>query len=131
MHVMDGNDSHAPAAPELAPTARGSVTTYDVFLSYSHRDREWVRERLLPRLRSAGVKVCIDEEDFEPGEYSVLSMQKAVMNSRRLLLVLTPAWVKSRWTAFEGVLAATANPLDAGSCRSCSRPASPRPTSRR
>ena len=109
---MDGKDSQSPAGPELAPAAGGGGTTYDVFLSYSHRDREWVKERLLPRLRSAGVKVCIDEEDFEPGEYSVLNMQKAVVNSRRLLLVLTPAWVESRWTAFEGVLAATANPVD-------------------
>lgn len=39
---------------------------YNVFLSYSDRDREWVIENLLPRLESYGdVKVCLHERDFQ------------------------------------------------------------------
>ena len=40
---------------------------YDVFISYSHRDKAWVRGELLPRLESAGLKVCVDYRDFRIG----------------------------------------------------------------
>ena len=33
---------------------------YDVFISYSHKDEEWVRNVLLPTLEKQGLKVCID-----------------------------------------------------------------------
>ena len=29
---------------------------YDVFISYSHRDRPWVQDELLPRLEKAGLR---------------------------------------------------------------------------
>ena len=32
---------------------------YDVFISYSHRDETWVRDWLLPRLYTSGLRVCI------------------------------------------------------------------------
>jgi len=34
--------------------------TYDLFISYSHADQEWVRGELLPRLEEAGLKVVVD-----------------------------------------------------------------------
>jgi hypothetical protein len=37
---------------------------YDVFISYSHKDQEWVRNILLPTLEKQGLKVCIDYRDF-------------------------------------------------------------------
>ena len=40
---------------------------YDVFISYSHTDRAWVWEELLPRLEQIGLRVCIDNRDFEIG----------------------------------------------------------------
>lgn len=39
--------------------------TFDVFISYSHADSEWVRGELLPRLEEAGLKVMIDHRDLE------------------------------------------------------------------
>ena len=33
---------------------------YDVFISYSHRDQEWVWSWLVPRLKDAGIRVCTD-----------------------------------------------------------------------
>ncbi|HSK77650.1 MAG TPA: toll/interleukin-1 receptor domain-containing protein [Thermoanaerobaculia bacterium] len=58
------------------------------------------------------MKVLIDKRDFLVGDYSVISMEKAVKCSRHTLAVLTPDWVESRWTAFESLLTTTANPLD-------------------
>ncbi len=41
--------------------------SYDIFISYSHLDSEWVKDWLVPRLEAAGLSVCIDYSDFEIG----------------------------------------------------------------
>ena len=63
---------------------------YDVFISYSHADRAWVWDELLPRLEGAGLRVCIDKRDFEIGVPSLVNMERAVDNSHHTLIVLTP-----------------------------------------
>jgi hypothetical protein len=84
--------------------------TYDVFISYSHADKAWVWGELLPRLDGAGLRVCIDDRDFEIGVSSLVNMERAVDNSRHTLIVLTPAWVESQWAEFESLLASTTDP---------------------
>ena len=85
-------------------------TSYDVFISYSHADATWVWEWLRPRLEAAGLRVCLDRRDFDVGVPSLENMERAVDHSRHTLLVLTPAWVDSEWTAFEELLTQTADP---------------------
>lgn len=80
---------------------------YDVFVSYSHHDRTWVVTELVPFLEQAGFKVMYDDL-FTAGVSSAVNMAQAVRESRRTLAVLTPDWVKSSWTGWEGLLAATA-----------------------
>ena len=84
--------------------------TYDVFISYSHKDGEWVRNTLLPRLEAVGLSVYIDYRDFVPGLPSLVNMENAVEHSRKTLIVLTPDWVKSEWTVFESLLIQTDDP---------------------
>lgn len=83
---------------------------YDVFISYSHRDSEWVRNWLLPRLEEAGLRACIDFRDFEVGVPSLVNMERAAERSRKTLLVLTPNWIESEWTNFEALLVQTGDP---------------------
>ncbi len=85
--------------------ADAELFPFDVFISYSSRDKEWVRGELLTRLEEAGVKVCIDFRDFQPGRSSLLNMQDAVRHSRRLLPILSPNWFASEWAFFEGLIA--------------------------
>src|SRR5215472_14614891 len=85
-------------------------SAYDVFISYSHTDEDWVRGQLLPWLERAGVKVIIDYRDFDIGIASIKNMERAVDNSRHTLVVLTPAWVNSEWAEFESLLISTADP---------------------
>ncbi|MEL7086611.1 MAG: TIR domain-containing protein, partial [Cyanobacteria bacterium J06597_1] len=85
---------------------------YDVFISYSHADKGWVRGELLTRLQNAGLKVCIDFEDFRPGAPSIKEMERAAMTSRKTLLVLTPNYVKSGWTEFERYLLQNQDPTN-------------------
>jgi hypothetical protein len=84
--------------------------TYDVFISYSHTDRAWVWDELLPRLEGAGLKVCIDDRDFEIGVPCMVNMERAVKNSCHTLIVMTPAWVESEWTDFESLMAGVIDP---------------------
>lgn len=85
-------------------------TPYDVFISYSHADATWVSDWLRPRLDAAGLHVCLDRRDFDVGVPTLVNMERAVDHSRHTLLVLTPAWVDSEWTAFEELLTQTADP---------------------
>lgn len=70
---------------------------YDVFISYHPRDGEWVWDWLLPRLEQAGLRVCIDQNCFQPGAPVATEIEQAVSESRRTLAVMTPAWVESQW----------------------------------
>ena len=104
-----------PPATVVAATAHGrgagaAAPGCDVFISYSHKDGDWVRNVLLPRLETAGLRVCVDFRDFEIGVPSIVNMERAVEQCRRTLLVLTPQWVASEWTAFESLMAQTADP---------------------
>ena len=64
--------------------------TYDVFISYSHADPDWVWKWLVPRLKAEGLNVCTDQESFDLGVPSLVNMENAVLASRHTLLVLTP-----------------------------------------
>jgi hypothetical protein len=82
---------------------------YDVFISYSHKDVAWVCDYLVPRLKEGGLNVCIDREAFDIGVPSLVNMENAVTASRHTLLVLTPNWMASEWTAFEHLLSRHTN----------------------
>jgi hypothetical protein len=83
---------------------------YDVFVSYSHRDTEWVVESLISRLEKHGFRVLVDYRDFIGGDFSIRQMERAVLDSKRVLLVLTPDYVGSEWAEFENVMARTLDP---------------------
>jgi len=85
-------------------------STYDVFISYSSKDADWVRGTLLPALEGAGLRVYIDFRDFEIGTPSLINMERGVEQSRHTLVVLTPNWINSEWTEFESLLVGTADP---------------------
>lgn len=84
---------------------------YDVFISYSHADQDWVWNWLIPRLKAEGLILCTDQESFDIGVPSLVNMENAVLASRHTLLVLTPAYMNSQWTLYEQILAQTQDPI--------------------
>lgn len=84
-----------------------SPHAYDVFVSYRHQDPDgpWVRERLVPGLRAAGLAVFLDVDSFRLGVPLVLEMARGVEQSRYTLAVLSPAYLASNFTELESVLA--------------------------
>jgi len=87
---------------------------YDVFVSYSHKDREWVQKWLLPKLESAGVRVFIDFRDLKLGAPLITELERAIARSRVTLLVLTPDYLASEWTMFENLVSSQSFRGDAG-----------------
>lgn len=97
--------------PSSSPQKQTNILSqYDIFISYSHLNQTWVWQWLLPRLEKAGVTVCIDHACFEPGAPILAEIERAILNSRKTLVVLTPAYLKSEWAELENVLVATLDP---------------------
>jgi hypothetical protein len=103
-------EADAPTAVPTTSPATQDDFRYDAFISYSSKDKAWVRGTLLPSLERAGLRVCIDYRDFELGVPSLVNIESAIQQSRKTLLVLTPNWVASQWTDFEGLLVQTLDP---------------------
>jgi hypothetical protein len=93
----------------MSPASRRRFP-YDVFVSYSHRNQDWVRGWLVPQLKHAGLRVCIDHESFALGAPIITEIERAVLQSRKTLLVLTPEYMQSGWTEFENLLVQTSDP---------------------
>ena len=101
-----------PQSPSTIPQLKNDASSfkYDVFISYSHVNEDWVEHTLLKTLEDAGLRACIDFRDFAIGRPAIINMQDAAMQSRHTILVMTEAWIKSEWTLFESLLTRTKDP---------------------
>lgn len=86
------------------------MATCDVFISYSHKDRAWVENTVVPRLEKLGFTILVDFRDFRTGSLGIDEMARAVEDCRHVLLVLTPDYVRSDWSHFENAMAQAADP---------------------
>ncbi|MEQ8767901.1 MAG: toll/interleukin-1 receptor domain-containing protein [Planctomycetota bacterium] len=73
---------------------------YDVFLSYSMKDRAWVSE-FAQALRDAGVTAWFDVAELMPGTRWKDEVEEALRASRFLVVILSPESVDSPWVFFE------------------------------
>jgi hypothetical protein len=82
----------------------------DIFVSYSHRQGEWVWDRLLPVLEAGGATVHIDRERFTAGK-AVLPQMDAVQDAAAIsLLVLSPEYLGSDYCRREMLRALASDP---------------------
>ena len=56
------------------------------------------------------LKICIDRTCFAPGASILQEMERAVLQSRKTAVVLSPNYLASQWAEFEQVLAQTLDP---------------------
>ena len=73
---------------------------YDVFISYSHDDFDWV-SRFAERLESEGLRVARDEVVLKPGDVLTHAIEQAIRDSAHGILVFSPASVASGWVQQE------------------------------
>jgi len=83
---------------------------YDVFISYSSHDKQWVRNDLLIRIEQTGLRAFIDFRDFKRGAPSIKEMERGVATCRKTLLVLSPAYIESGWCEIENIMLQTLDP---------------------
>ncbi|XP_062579626.1 interleukin-1 receptor accessory protein-like 1-B [Saccostrea cucullata] len=74
---------------------------YDVFISYSSEDEDWVKDELLGNLEKAGYRVYIDFKDFVPGMAIAENVLDAVYKSRKTIIVMSKNFLKSMWGQYE------------------------------
>lgn len=78
------------------------IFNYDIFISYSDHNREWVLNSLLPNLESKSkVKVCLHERDFQVGISILENIISSIDRSRCILLVISQSFLRSQWCQFE------------------------------
>lgn len=76
------------------------ATTYDFFVSYPHKEREWVR-RFVEALEHHDFKIWYDEKIIPPGESFVEKLREGLQNSNAMIYIVTPEALNSRWALME------------------------------
>ncbi|XP_073529034.1 uncharacterized protein [Phyllobates terribilis] len=78
---------------------------YHVFISFSRADSRWVHQ-LIHRLEVTfpSIKICSHDRDFTAGKTVIENMTESIQRSQKMLMVLSPDFVQSRWCLFEANL---------------------------
>ena len=79
---------------------------YDVFISYSHEDKDYVENNLLRGLENAAdselrYRVCVHSRDWNVGEDIPSQIFRSVEDSRKTIIVLSQNYVESQWSDME------------------------------
>ena len=88
----------------------GNNETTNFFISYTQADRAWA-EWIDFVLRAAGHTTVVQVYDFAPTDNFVRSMHDALQKSRRTILLLSNAYLASRYCSDEWTAAFAANAL--------------------
>ncbi len=73
-------------------------------MAYAESDAEWVHGFLLPEIGLEPQSV-LTSRDFRPGAMLITELERAVETAQRTLIVLSPAFGLSHWSAFAELLA--------------------------
>jgi hypothetical protein len=82
---------------------------YDVFLSYTHDDHEWV-EQFAHALSEKGLRVWYDEDEIKPGDTWGDQLQEGLRHSTYVVFV-TPEKASTRSAADLGAILALRKPV--------------------
>lgn len=74
---------------------------YDFFISHASEDKETFVRPLAQALMDAGCSVWFDETALKPGDSLRKSIDKGLVDSRYGIVVISPNFIKKRWTEYE------------------------------
>ncbi|XP_070557310.1 toll-like receptor 13 [Ptychodera flava] len=76
---------------------------YDIFISHSRKDENWVLNVLRPTLENPpyNYKLCLDFRDFIVGSCISENIIDAINESRKTAFVVTNEFIESEWCYFE------------------------------
>ncbi|HEY3295683.1 MAG TPA: TIR domain-containing protein [bacterium] len=84
---------------------------YDVFISYSHLDKDIVHP-LVFRLKQDGVRVWMDDLEIQPGDSIPSRVQEGIQTSRVLLLFMSRNALESKYVEMERASAQFRDPIN-------------------
>ena len=72
---------------------------FDAFVSYSHKDEDFVENNILPRLEAGPrpYELCIHTRDWIPGEWITVQIASSIEKSRRTIIILSQNYIESNW----------------------------------
>eukprot|EP00105_Crassostrea_gigas_P042210 XP_019926358.1 PREDICTED: toll-like receptor 13 [Crassostrea gigas] len=74
---------------------------YDVFLVYADEDTKFIFDIVVPYLEGKGYSLCVRCRDFEIGKLYCDNIVDNMNLSRRILLILSNNFAKSKWCEFQ------------------------------
>ncbi|CAH1784452.1 unnamed protein product [Owenia fusiformis] len=79
---------------------------FDGFISYSSLDKTWGQKTLYAKLVGVyNYRICIDDVNFRPGGYISDIILDAINRSKKVILIISQNFLRSRWCAYEMNLA--------------------------
>lgn len=99
-------------------TWRVTSNKYDVFISYKTDESQDIARQVYNSLKRThhpilqrNLKVFLDKEQIQPGRNIDVELRQAVMSSTCFIVLLTPSYSKSMYTAFEHLLISSVDPI--------------------
>ncbi|XP_062594650.1 toll-like receptor 2 [Saccostrea cucullata] len=79
---------------------------YDAFVIYAEEDQAFVHEILVPTLEDReGYHLCIHYRDFQVGKLIADNIVNSIQKSRKVIVILSNSFAKSKWCDFELIIA--------------------------
>ncbi|KAH3893117.1 toll-like receptor 4 [Dreissena polymorpha] len=74
---------------------------YDAFISYAEDNIRFILDDVIPRLETDIISLCIHQRDFIPGNAVSDNIIHAIQSSRKTVVILSNAFLKSKWCMYE------------------------------
>ncbi len=106
---LEDNFPVALTRTTAASKAADDGFAYDAYVSYVDRDPDstWVWDTLVPRLEAAKLQVAVSGDVEQPGVARVVGIERGMSRARRIVVVLSDAYLSDSVADFENVLAQT------------------------
>ena len=74
---------------------------YDAFISYSNDNLAFILHEMIPNLEARGLRLCIHDREFLPGNAIADNIINAIQSSRRTVVILSKTFLRRKWCRYE------------------------------
>ncbi|KAH3699539.1 toll-like receptor 4 [Dreissena polymorpha] len=74
---------------------------FDAFISYAEDHFRFILDEVIPRLEAENVSLCLHQRDFMPGNAISDNIIHAIQSSRKTIVILSEAFLRSKWCMYE------------------------------
>ncbi|XP_052228923.1 toll-like receptor 4 [Dreissena polymorpha] len=74
---------------------------FDAFISYAEDNFRFILDEVIPTLETGNVSLCLHQRDFLPGNAISDNIIHAIQSSRKTIVILSEAFLRSKWCMYE------------------------------